>query len=173
MMLLGADGAQLALTHLDIPAGQRVFGVRLPVEGRLAPGDYAVRIRLRGGDTEESDTARVVIPNQPSTIGEAVLWRRNSTTGTQYLMTADPRYQRSDRLRLEHAAAATGATARLLDRAGKVLALPVQVSERVDAATGMSWVVVDLTLAPLAAGDYAIEVAAGGSTQITAFRIIP
>jgi VWFA-related protein len=172
IMLLGADGGQLAFTRLDIPAGQRVFAVRLPVDGQLAPGDYAVRIRLRGGDTEESDTARVIIPEQASAIGEAVLWRRNSTSGTQYLMTADPRYQRSDRLRLEHATAAAGTTARLLDRAGKPLPLPLQVSERADAA-GIRWVVVDLTLAPLATGDYAVEVAAGGSTQITAFRIIP
>jgi hypothetical protein len=144
----------------------------VPVDGQLAPGDYAVRIRLRGGDAEESDTARVIIPEQASAIGEAVLWRRNSTTGTQYVMTADPRYQRSDRLRLEHATAATGTTARLLDRAGKPLPLPLQVSERADAA-GIRWVVVDLTLAPLATGDYAVEVAAAGSTQITAFRIIP
>ena len=36
-------------------------------------------------------------------LGEAVMWRRGPTTGPQYRRTADPRFQRSDRLRFEHA----------------------------------------------------------------------
>jgi hypothetical protein len=51
--------------------------------------------------------------------------------------------------------------------------VPVQVSERTDAAEGMRWIVADVTLAPLAPGDYAVEVMAGGATQVTGFRIIP
>ena len=100
-------------------------------------------------------------------------WRRGTSTGPQYVRTADPRYQRSERLRLELATSAEQATAQLLDRTGKVLQVPVQVSERADAAEGVRWIVADVTLAPLAPGDYAFEVTAGSTVQVTGFRIIP
>ena len=173
VLLLAADSSQLAATQVDVPAGQGAFGIRLATSAPLAPGDYAVRVRLRGRDTQASDTARVTIPEQPSAVGEAVMWRRGPSTGPQYVRTADPRYQRSDRLRLELATDAGAATARLLDRVGKVLQVPVQVSERADAADGIRWIVADVSLAPLAPGDYAIEVSAGDATQVTGFRIIP
>jgi VWFA-related protein len=173
VVLLGADGGQLASAQVDVPAGQGGFSVRVPADGRLAAGDYAVRIRLRGRDQDASDTARVIIPERPSAIGEAILWRRGTATGPQYVRTADPRFQRSDRLRLELATDAGGATAKLLDRAGKVLPVPIQVTERADAAEGVRWIVADVSLAPLAAGDYAVEVTAGGFSQLTGFRIVP
>jgi VWFA-related protein len=173
VMLLGADGSQLTSTQIEVPAGQGAFSIRVPANGLLAAGDYAVRVRLRGRDVEASDTARVVVPERPSAIGEAVLWRRGTSTGLQYVRTADSRFQRSDRMRLEFATGTTGATARLLDRAGKALQVPVQIGERADAAEGVRWIVADVTLAPLAPGDYAVEVTADGTSQVTGFRIIP
>ena len=173
VLLLAADGRQLATTQVDLPAGQGAFNVRVPSNGTLAPGDYAIRVRLRGRDADVSDTARVIIPEKPSAIGEALMLRRGTSTGPQFVRTSDPRFQRSDRLRLELPTAVTGATARLVDRAGKVLQVPVALTERADEAEGIRWIVADVTLAPLAPGDYAIEVSAGGSTQITGFRIIP
>jgi VWFA-related protein len=172
VLLLSANGDQLASSPVELPAGQGAFSLRVPTASPLAPGDYAVRVRLRGRDASASDTARVTVPDKPSPIGEAALWRRGGSTGPQFVRTADPRFQRSDRLRLEFATDTTGATARLLDRFGKALQVPVQVSERADAES-IRWIVADVTLAPLAAGDYAIEVTAGGVTQVTGFRIIP
>jgi hypothetical protein len=173
VLLLGADGGQLASTQIEVPAGQGAFSVKVPASGSLAAGDYAIRIRLRGRDADASDTARVIVPDRPSAIGEAVLWRRGTSTGPQYVRTADPRFQRSDRMRLELATDASAATAKLLDRNGKALQVPIQLSERTDSTDGVRWIVADLTLAPLAAGDYAMEVTAGGSSQLTGFRIVP
>jgi hypothetical protein len=173
VLLLGADGRQLASTQIEVPAGQGAFNLQLPANGRLEAGDYAVRVRLRGRDADASDTARVIVPERPSIVGEAVLWRRGTSTGQQYVPTADPRFQRSDRMRLEFATDTGGATARLLDRVGKALQVPVQVSERTDASEGVRWVVADVTLAPLAPGDYAVELTVGGSSQLTGFRIVP
>jgi hypothetical protein len=172
VLLLDAAGEQLGSTTIDVPAGEAGFSVRVPTNGPLAAGDYAVRIRLRGGDGMVSETARVIVPAQSSALGEAVMWRRGQSTGPKYVKTADPRFQRSDRMRLEFATNANGATARLLDRAGKTLQVPVQVTERTD-TDGIRWIVADVTLAPLAASDYAIEVNAGGGSQVTGFRIIP
>jgi VWFA-related protein len=173
VLLLAADGSVVSTSQVDLPAGQGAFSIRVPTKASLPAGDYAVRVRLRGGDADVSDTARVTIPGKPSAVGEAVMWRRGTTTGPQFLRTSDPRFQRSDRLRLELASAETGATARLVDRVGKVLQVPVVLTERADAADALRWIVADVTLAPLAPGDYAVEVSAGGSTQVTAFRVIP
>jgi len=173
VLLLGADGRQAGMTQVEIPEGQGEFGIRVPTSGPLAPGDYAVRVRLRGRDAELSDTARVTIPGKTSPIGEAVIWRRGTSTGPQFVRTSDQRFQRSERLRLELAADATGAAARLLDRTGKAMQVPVQISERMDVADGIRWIVADLTLGALAPGDYAIEIAAGGAAQVTGFRIVP
>lgn len=172
VLLLSGNGDHLGSAPVELAAGQGAFSVRVPTASPLAPGDYAVRVRLRGGDASASDTARVTVPEKPSPIGEAVMWRRGGSTGPQFVRTADPRFQRSDRLRLELATDTNGATARLLDRVGKALQVPVQVSERAD-TDGIRWIVADVTLAPLAAGDYAVEVTAGAATQVTGFRIIP
>jgi VWFA-related protein len=172
VLLLSGNGDELGSAPVTLPAGQGAFSIRVPTTSPLAPGDYAIRVRLRGRDASASDTARVTVPEKPSPVGEAVMWRRGGSTGPQFVRTADPRFQRSDRLRLELATDTNGATARLLDRVGKALQVPVQVSERAD-ADGVRWIVADVTLAPLAAGDYAIEVTAGGATQVTGFRIIP
>ena len=89
-------------------------------------------------------------------------------------MTADPRFQRSDRIRLEHASAAAGAaTARMLDRSGKPLNVPVVVTEREDTSGEFKWIVADATLAPLAPGDYAVELTLDETRVVTAFKIVP
>ncbi|HTM05453.1 MAG TPA: hypothetical protein VL173_18215, partial [Vicinamibacterales bacterium] len=120
-----------------------------------------------------SDLTRLVVPAAPMAIGQPLLFRRGLTTGTRYVATADPRFQRSDRLRLELATRAEGlATARLLDGTGKVTSVPVTVSDRRDDG-GFRWVVADAVMAPLAAGDYAIEVTLGDATQSTSFRVVP
>jgi VWFA-related protein len=175
--VLAADGTQVATRTVDVPKNEGTFGIQLPESGTLAPGDYAVRVRLRAesdSDVVVTDTVRVTVPDRGSPIGEAVIWRRGPSTGPQFLRTADPRFQRSDRLKLELASVADGpAAARMLDRAGKPLQIPVRVTERVDASTGLHWVVGEVALAPMAPGDYAIEVVVGGATQVTGFRVIP
>jgi VWFA-related protein len=176
LTVAGADGAQLLSREIRIPSNQGSFSLQVPDSGSLAPGEYAVRVRLRpeGGTGESlSDLARVVV-GKPAPLGEAVLWRRGLTTGPQHLRTADPRFTRSDRIRLELAAAGSEpATARLLDRAGNAIQVPLQVSHRPDASGAFSWIVVDGTLSPLAPGDFAIEVTQGAAQQVTGFRIVP
>jgi hypothetical protein len=160
-----------------VPAAAASFAIQLPETGALAPGDYAVNVRLRpesGSDLALTDTVRVTVPDRAAPVGEAVIWRRGPSTGPQHLRTADPRFQRNERLRLEFATAAEGtATARVLDRAGKAIQMPVQVSSRTDTASGIRWIVADATLAPLAPGDYAIELKLGDVTQVTGFRLVP
>jgi len=149
------------------------FALEVPEGGALAPGDYTVRVRARGasaGSIEEM--ARVAIPAEAPVLGEAVVSRRRPATGPAFIKTADQRASRTDRLRLEFATAAVGdATATLLDRAGKPLAVPLQVGAREEG--GVRWITIEGAIAPLAPGDYAVEVKLGEATRTTAFRVVP
>jgi hypothetical protein len=90
---------------------------------------------------------------------EPVVFHRGPATGNQLQPAPGRVFPRSERIRLElEAAAGTPVwTGILLDRNGSKTAVPVAVSERTDAATGQRWLVADITLAPLGAGDYVIE----------------
>ncbi|MGA8363248.1 MAG: hypothetical protein WB709_01870, partial [Solirubrobacteraceae bacterium] len=76
-------------------------------------------------------------------------------------------FPRSERihLELEAGAGAPGWTAALLDRNGTKTAVPVNVGERTDAASGQRWLTADVTLAPLGAGDYVIELTSTVGTE--------
>ena len=177
VVVVSATGAQVGTKQIDIPPGERTFALRLPDSGGVAPGEYAVRIRVtpnQDGGLSVTDTARVIVPEERRILGEAVIWRRGPTTGPKYAMTADPRFQRSERVRVEHATTAAGPpAARMLDRAGNPMAVPVQVTEREDASGEFRWVVAEAVLAPLAPGDYAIEVTLDEGRAITAFKVVP
>jgi hypothetical protein len=108
-------------------------------------------------------------------IGASSLFRRGPATGLAYLPTADVRYRRADRLRLEApsrlAAAQVKVTA--VDQRGQPLNLPIQVTDRQDGAA--TFIVADISLAPLAPGGYAIVLAASTTEErvIVPFQLIP
>jgi hypothetical protein len=64
-------------------------------------------------------------------------------------------------------------TAHILDRNGTTMSVQAQVTERPDESMQFKWVVIDVSLAPFAAGDYAIEATQGQAHQVTAFRVVP
>jgi VWFA-related protein len=177
LVVVSSTGTEIATKTLEVDTTQGMFSLRVPEAGGIPPGEYAVRVRVRpnqDGALPVADVARVIVPETAPRIGEAVLWRRGPTTGPRYAMTADPRFVRNERLRLEHATTAAGvASARLLDRAGKPLQVPVQVTERQDQSGEFRWIVADATLAPLAAGDYAVEVTLDDVKVVTAFKVVP
>jgi hypothetical protein len=86
-------------------------------------------------------------------------------------------FARSDRLRLEVPLAAEDkpGAGRLLDKNGQPSPVPVAISERTDPVSNQRWLVADVTLAPLGAGDYVVELSAssGGTERkvISAIRV--
>jgi hypothetical protein len=115
---------------------------------------------------------RVTIPPAPDATG-ALFSRRGAATGNKDVPTADLRFRRSEQVRVEiPIAAGDPLTARLLDRTGKRLAVPVTAALR-DDADGSRWATAQLALAPLAPGDYAIEISSGDRRMISAFRVVP
>jgi hypothetical protein len=62
----------------------------------------------------------------------------------------------------------------MLDRTGRQLPVPADVTERADASSDdFEWLVVEAPIPALAPGDYAIEVTQNGSSRVAAFRVVP
>jgi hypothetical protein len=115
---------------------------------------------------------RFAIPESPGAAG-ALFVRRGPSTANKETPTADLRFRRSESIRLEiPTTAAEAGAARLLDRTGKPLAVPVATVVR-DDPDGSRWITAQLALAPLAPGDYVIEIASGERRLLSGFRIVP
>jgi hypothetical protein len=173
VVVVGVDGRQAARKNVDLPAGALTTGTRVLDAGAMQPGDYDVRVGVRptSGGSPINETVRVALTETPSPLGEAVMFRRGPSTGTRYLETADPRFARNERLRLELPASSGSAEARIVDRAGKPTQVPTQMTTRPDPSGTFQWIVVEVVLAPFAAGDYAVVVTLDGTSQITGFRV--
>lgn len=179
-----ADGGEMTLS-IETTAGDLVetrpippmrsgVSVRVPV---AESGDVRVAVKARSktpGDLGAID-ARIDVPAPvPSLIGQ-VLSYRGIARALQ--PAADGRYRRTERATLEAPLAdgAEPAGARVLDRAGTALDVPVASRVRVD-ADGVRWLVASLALAPFTDGDYVIEMeAVKGETrerELFAIRVV-
>ena len=163
---------------MPLPAGQRSIVFEGP-EADLAPGRYYVRLEgrpERGTTTIRATTDATVGAAGASIAPALVALRRGPTTGLAYQATADPRFRRTERLRAEVPILAEGpltGAGRVLTREGQPLALQVTMSERTDERSGTRYLVGDVTLAPLAQGDYVLELQAGRASATYGFRIVP
>jgi hypothetical protein len=63
-------------------------------------------------------------------------------------------------------------SARLLDRTGKAMPIPIAASVR-DDRDGSRWTTARVSLAPFAPGDYVIELTTGTERSLYAFRVVP
>jgi hypothetical protein len=146
-----------------IDAGMRGVVLRLPAPA--APGRARIAVKGSGGMLNDS----IEIPaGRSSLVGDPIVFRAMASPRAPLQPVADMRFLRSERVRVEWTT--TGPLdrrdVRLLDRTGQPLAsVIVTVTER--ESSGRSILDADLALAPLATGDYIIElVAASGSAPV-------
>jgi VWFA-related protein len=175
-----AEGPAVADEEVPLAAGVRAVSV--PIDGRdLPPGDYTIRLRLRPADggLPLSDALRVSLPVEAVRVGAPRVLRAGQGLGPGFQATADLRFRRADRLRLELPVApgATEVSAELLDRTGTVMtAIPVPATLGEPDESGVAWATVTLGLAPLAQGDYVVRVIvvhpAGTTQSLTAFKVV-
>jgi hypothetical protein len=168
-----ADGKSTT-ARVTLKPGERAFATSVKLQ--TAPtGAIETRVKLTPADSPaESLTDTVRIERDPG-IATAMLFRRGATTGNRVVPAADVRFSRIERIRLEVpvSGAVKPGACRILDRMGQPLPLPVPVTERTDDA-GQRWIVADLTLSPLSAGDYVVELELASepaSRALTAIRI--
>jgi VWFA-related protein len=152
-----------------VPGTTSALVALVPGEGG-EPGDYVIRVRSQSPTGTETLSMPVTLPPASQSSG-AVFIRRGPVTGNKDVATADLRFRRSERVRVEVPSASDATGARLLDRTGKPLAVPVVAATRTD-ADGTRWATGELTLAPLGPGDYVIEVLAGSTRTLVAFRLV-
>jgi VWFA-related protein len=178
LTLATGDGHTIATSRERVAPGSRSFRSPLRSTEPLAGGEYVVRVRatpLSGTVDAITEMSHVAFPQAGSS--GALISRRGPTTGNREASAADMRFHRNEQLRIDvPGASSPTATARLLDRTGSALAIPLAPTIRTD-PDGTRWISAPLALAPLAVGDYVIEVSAGdgGDTTKTllAFRVIP
>lgn len=182
-----ADGAQLTATLVDLDGRKlssaggalsrdtRARLIRFP--DSQPPGDYLARVVVKWSVLMTTEQVRIKVPDAPGMLAAPIVFRRGPYTGARFQPTADLRFRRAERIRVE-AGVQSGADAvgaRLLDRKGMPLAIPVTAEQR--DAGGSRVASAELSLAPLALADYVIElsVSRGGKTErsLTAFRLVP
>jgi VWFA-related protein len=172
--LTPTDGPSLATARTTLSPGVRAFRLTLLPSSPLPPGDYVIRMTARAADATVPMRETVQIHVAPGLVPSGALsFRRGQSTGNRDTPTADPRFRRNEQVRVE-VPATTGAagSARLLDRAGKPLPIPVATTMRAD-ADGSRWQTAQLALASLAPGDYMIEMSDGDDRALAAFRVVP
>jgi hypothetical protein len=177
-----AGGTAPIVKEVALASGDRTFELHETGGGTLPAGRYVIRLSVipTGSTLPIQTTVDVTVPEATALIGPSGLaFRRGPSTGLQYVATADTRYQRTERIRFEVPRLSPDAAiaARLLNRNGQALPLTITTTERVDEARQLRVIVADLTLAPLAQGEYVLEVTAEGNgkkeTAAFGFRIVP
>ena len=171
-MVLNGAGDLVSSVKARIMPGTTSTRIAIVPDGPVSAGDYTVRVKSQGPAGSETVSLPVALAQAPSASG-AMFVRRGPTTGNKDVPTADVRFRRSERVRVEVPSTADVTSARLLDKTGKPIpAIPVTASTRTD-GDGVKWATADVLLAPLAPGDYIVEVVAGETRTLAAFRIVP
>jgi VWFA-related protein len=160
------DDQPLANKRGVMTADQRAIVIDV---GELPADGVTVRTKVtpQGGGLPYTDT----IHFDTATGARALLSRRGSTTGVRYAPTAVAQFGRTERVRIDVPVeiGTTSVSAEILDRAGKPINVPVHASTRVEG--GVTWATAEVSLAPLAAGDYVVRISAGKTSVLTAFRL--
>ncbi|HEX5070505.1 MAG TPA: VWA domain-containing protein [Vicinamibacterales bacterium] len=157
----GGSGEPIAAR---IDPGQRSVLVRVPKPAGEGPFRLIVKLSAPG---TLSLTDRLEIPGTPATVvGEPIVFRATPAPASPLKPAADSQFYRTERVHIEWPILGPldQRMARLLGRDARALAVPVNLTER--DRSGQAMVVADLNLAPLAVGDYVIElVASSGANQ--------
>ncbi len=173
LVVTGAGAAAPVTASAPLAPGARSLVVSVPLAAGET-GPWRVRGRLNAG-THVLEQALEVKAPPDALLGDAVWFRAAAAASAPLRPAAEPLFRRAERLRLEWPVSGTlsARDARLLDRRGEPLAVGLTASEL--ERDGQRFVAVEAALAPLAEGDYLIELVAGqGATtvrRLVAFRV--
>jgi hypothetical protein len=170
-------GGKSTTSRVTLAAGERAFAVPVTLSSAVDSGTVEIRARVAGMDPTSEPLTDFLHLEIAQSLGQPMLYRRGPSTGNRLVPAAAFQFSRTERARLEFAVAADtkADAARLLDKTGQPLAIPVVLGERVDDRTTQRWITADVTLAPLGAGDYGVELslttASGPQKLVTAIRV--
>jgi hypothetical protein len=145
------DGSSIAVTASG--AG----GAVTEGKGRIEPGTRGALVRVPAPAGAGAPTDAL--------LGAPVLYRATPAASSPLRPVADMQYRRTERAHIEWPLLTPidQRSARLLAKDGSPLPVPVTLTERDN--NGTSVLAADLNLAPLAVGDYVVELTAGAGPR--------
>ena len=168
--LTKAEGNIVSTQRGRIEPGRTSALLSLPSPADLMPGQYSVRVHGEGPAGSDTVTVDVTLP-PPDAWSAPLFYRSGPATGQRETPTADARYRRTERLRVD--VPSDGATsAQLVDRKGRAMKVPVAFTTRMD-DNSTSWASATLPLAPLAPADYALEFTSPAGSLMIGFQVVP
>ena len=166
VMMTGSKGE--AMTGRGrIEPGSRGTLIRIPVANQSGP--WEAMLRIVGEGHANQTTSLTIQRTTGKLIGDGTGYRAAAPASAAWRPAAILQFRRTERLRLEFPILKPldGQAARLLDRKGQPLEVPVAIS-----AAGPA-LVAEVNLAPLSIGDYVVEVTAkAGDTSEHRFTAI-
>ena len=178
-----AQGVTVLSERASISSQARAF-VRFLSHADLGAGEFLVRAQMKGEPGSLADVTeqlRITVPAREAGTdpppGQPLTFRRGPYTGPAFQPTLDMRFRRAERIRVDVSVAGSDVSlsARLLDRKGQPLQIPMTAALREEA--GRRFAAAELALAPLAFGDYLIELSIHRGQRvdkvIVPFRIVP
>lgn len=163
-VMLTTDTAESTSAKGRIEPGARGTLIKVPVGRQAGPWQAMVRIT---GEGEPPQIDSVAIARAGGTLlGGPTGFRAAAPASAPWRPLAAFHFRRTERLRIEWPVLASidSHEARLLDRKGQPLAVPIAVTTR--EADGSKLVAADLNLAPLSIGEYLIELTAKGGGAV-------
>ena len=170
VMISTGSGEPLSTARGRIEPGGRSAVIRVPVKGATGPFNATLRVTSTTGDTAQDG---VTSDRTKDLLGDPLIFR--GTAPANMRPAGSVQFRRTERLQVRWPlnGGAEGQEARLLGRDGVPLELAVAATSRTE--NGVTFVVADLNLAPLTAGEYVLEmkVAGGGKSDDAhlAFRV--
>lgn len=168
----GADGAEVGKVEVPVTAAMRAAMATIDVPATLGAATVTARVRTGSGTFESKiPTTR----DDGSVLGAGQTFRATPSARSPLVPVASHQFRRTERAHLEWPVAGPldSREARLLGRNGEPVALTITLTEI--QRDGRSVLALDALLAPLAPGDYVIEVKAGvggkSETRLVAIRI--
>jgi VWFA-related protein len=163
-VMLTSDSGQTNSLKGRIDPGARGTLIKAPVGSQPGPWQALVRI---SGDGQPPQTDSVAISRATGRLlGGPIGFRAAAPAASPWRPIAFFHFRRTERLRIEWPVLAAIETheARLLDRKGQPLAVPIVVTAQ--DSGGSKVVAADLNLAPLSIGEYIIELTAKGNGAV-------
>jgi hypothetical protein len=150
VMVTNAAGDIVGSGKGRLAPNARGVAVRVPVTGE---GPWQSQLRLKD-DAGAIETSAEVHPRGDDLFSEPLVFRRDPGGVRPAQAVADFAFRRTERVHVEWSTSAPleQRQARLLDRAGNPLPLPVNIAEQNGRVSA------DLVLGPLGPGDYLIEI---------------
>ncbi len=169
----GADGATIGTIEVPVTAAMRAASATLEVPAAADAITVTAKVRTATGTFEvKAPTTR----DDGTVLGAGLVYRATPSSRSPLVPVASQQFRRTERVHIEWPIAGPldSREARLLGRNGEPVAITITLTEI--ARDGRPVLAVDGLLAPLAPGDYVIEVTAGVAgkteTRLVAIRVV-